>query len=180
MGTTNYTIRLEPKCSGTIRVDAIKEKLQQRGYEESEPFSANELRFLLNKPAYALHARLEMDSSNAYVQRVSIDLDTRPLLIEAISAAAAELSGIACSLAHDDATAQMSIHYEEASGAQIQEPSESDQPCDLCSRLERSILQKKQSLQRFPSISTEEAMKWMEDFPQRREKFIAAVREGKN
>jgi hypothetical protein len=74
----------------------------------------------------------------------------------------------------------MKFIFEDAPEDQSQDCFGCDEPCDLCNCLEQRILQKKQSFRRFPTVSAEEVLKWMEDFPQRKERFVAAVREGEN
>ena len=64
----------------------------------------------------------------------------------------------------------------------VQEPAEGmmdDNLSDLCDQ-NKAHEGSKEPLKRFATVSPEDALKWMNEFPQRKEKFVAAVREGKN
>lgn len=41
-------------------------------------------------------------------------------------------------------------------------------------------IEEKRSSYRYASVSAEESLKWMDDFPKRRDAFIAAIRESKD
>lgn len=74
----------------------------------------------------------------------------------------------------------MSIQFEEESKYMPQDDLPNDESRDSSHLSNPVIPETKQTFKRFSTITAEEAGKWMDDFPLRREKFIAAVRDAKN
>jgi hypothetical protein len=175
MEKADFTLRIAPKPPGTVAVQTVKDTLHNRGFQEMESILQG-LHFVLNKTDYVIQASIE--SEETIMQTVSIYLDLSRLSADAISSAAEELSMIVHSLAWDGNISTLAIY--DGDSIELEPGSDRNSLCDLCEQIESRLLQSKRAQSNFPSVSAEEALKWMEDFPRRKERFVAAVREGKN